>query len=105
VVAAKRNVPIEQIGIGTPAEFASSISVDMGKVDDLRSFVYQPGKIIAFAALGDHASVPAPGGGYTSSMGSSFATPVVSAICAVMLGAFPGLLPFEVRSVLRHHVS
>lgn len=104
-VAAKRNVPIEQVGIGTPAEFASSISVDMRKVDALKSVVYQPGRIIAFAARGEHAAVPAPGGGYTSSVGSSFATPVVSAICAVMLGAFPGLLPFEVRSVLRHHVS
>jgi subtilisin family serine protease len=32
--------------------------------------------------------------------GTSFAAPVVSGVCALLLGAFPMLRPFEVRAVL-----
>jgi hypothetical protein len=33
--------------------------------------------------------------------GTSFATPTVSALCARLLGAHPGLRPFELRALLR----
>ena len=33
--------------------------------------------------------------------GTSFATPAISGLCALLLGAYPGLQPYEVKSVLR----
>jgi subtilisin family serine protease len=33
--------------------------------------------------------------------GTSFATPAISGICALLVGAFPDLRPFEVKSILR----
>jgi subtilisin family serine protease len=52
-------------------------------------------------AIGEDVPAAAPNGGYTRLTGTSFATPMVSALCARLLGAFPALQPFEVRSVLR----
>jgi subtilisin family serine protease len=102
IVAAKRNVPVMDFGL--PAEFATSISVDMEEaMPDLIAYAFRPEQMIEFAALGQHPAAPAAGGGYTEMIGSSFATPVLSGLCALLLGAFPGLLPFEVRAVLRHH--
>jgi len=101
VVSAKRNMPI--LDLGLPAEFATSISVDTELLPDPRMIRFRAGEIIEFVALGENVTVAAPGGGYTTKHGTSYATPAVSALCAVLLGAFPGLLPFEVRSILKHH--
>ena len=101
LVSAARNMPRPDLGL--PAEFATSISVNSEKFDDPRGFRFHPGGIIEFAACGETVTVAAKGGGYTTGNGTSFAAPVMSAICAVLLGAFPGLLPFEVRSVLKNH--
>jgi subtilisin family serine protease len=101
IVSAKRNMPVDDLGL--PAEFATSISVDTAALPDSRYIRFVPGNIIEFVALGENVTVPVPGGGYTTVSGTSLATPVISGLCAVMLGAFPGLLPFEVRSVLKHH--
>lgn len=103
VVSAKRNIPI--VDLGLPAEFATSVGVDnLGPADAFR-YLFRAGEIIEFATGGEHAAAPAKGGGYKAMVGTSFATPVLSAVCALMLGAFPGLLPFEVRSVLKHHAA
>jgi subtilisin family serine protease len=103
VVSAKRNMPVMDLGL--PAEFATSISVETDEFPDTHHIRFQPGEIIEFVALGENVTVAAPGGGYTTLSGTSFATPVVSGLCAVLLGAFPGLLPFEVRTVLKHHAE
>jgi subtilisin len=101
VVSAKRNMPV--VDLGLPAEFATSISVDTDTLPEMRRFRFCPGEVIEFVALGENVAVAAPGGGYTTLSGTSLATPVISGLCAVLLGAFPGMLPFEVRSVLKHH--
>ncbi|HEX4112655.1 MAG TPA: S8 family serine peptidase [Stellaceae bacterium] len=101
VVSAKRNELDSDLGL--PAEFATSISVDSEVMPDLRRFRFRPGEVIEFSAWGDNITVAAKGGGYTTAGGNSFATPVLSGLCAVLLGAFPGLLPFEVLSVLKHN--
>jgi subtilisin len=101
IVSAKRNMPV--VDLGLPAEFGTSISVDTDELSDARHIRFLPGEVIEFVALGENVTVAAPGGGYTTLSGTSFATPTVSALCAVMLGAFPGLLPFEVRTILKHH--
>jgi len=103
VVSAKRNMPVTDMGL--PAEFATSISVDTDVLPDTHHIRFQPGEIIEFVALGENVTVAARGGGYTTLSGTSFATPVMSGLCAVLLGAFPGLLPFEVRTVLKYHAE
>jgi subtilisin family serine protease len=34
--------------------------------------------------------------------GTSFATPTVTGLCALLLGAFPDLRPFELKTLLKH---
>lgn len=101
LVSATRNMPRPDLGL--PAEFATSISVDSDEFEDPRAFCFRPGEIIEFVACGEAVTVATKGGGYTTRSGTSLATPVISGLCAVLLGGFPGLLPFEVRSVLKSH--
>jgi subtilisin len=101
LVSAKRNMPRPDLGV--PAEFATSISVDTDEFDNPRAFRFQAGEIVEFVACGEAVTVAQKGGGYTTRTGTSLATPVMSGLCAVLLGGFPGLLPFEVRTVLKHH--
>lgn len=102
VIAAKRNQPLFDNGF--PAELSSSISVDRARLDSLRKLVYRP-QPIEFAAHGEDVVVAAPGGGYTTKTGTSFATPVLSGICALVLGAFPELRPFEVKAILKAYAE
>jgi subtilisin family serine protease len=98
IVAARRNMPISDDGF--PAEFASVIGVDNGELPQPLSLRYRPNRTIEFEAPGDAIPVAAAGGGYTELSGTSFAAPMVSALCALLLGAFPALRPHEVRTVL-----
>lgn len=98
VVAARRNMPLTDDGF--PAELSSCIGVDLA---DLPSpfdvqFLSPP---IEFAARGQHVRVPAAGGGFTHMTGTSFATPAVSGLCALLRGAFPGIRLFEIKSLLK----
>ena len=99
VVAAKRNIPIG--GDGLPAEFSSCIGVDLGSYEPPFQFAFRTGTPIEVVAGGDGVTVAVRGGGWTTMTGTSFATPAVSGLCALLLGAFPGLLPFEIKSILR----
>jgi subtilisin family serine protease len=98
IVAARRNMPISDQGF--PAEFACVLGVDIGDLPQPVGLRYRPNRMIEFQAPGDAIPVAAPGGGYTTLSGTSFAAPVVSAICALLLGAFPTLRPHEVRTIL-----
>lgn len=99
VVAAKRNMAIYDLG--QPAELSSSISVDIHSGTALGGLGYLGG-VIEFGAHGENVKVLAPGGGYTVTTGTSFATPLVSGICALLLGAFPELRVFEIKALLKH---
>jgi subtilisin family serine protease len=99
VVAAKRNVPITNEGF--PAEFANCIGVDSGKLASPYDIQFRDGRMIELAALGEDVPVAVAGGGYTSMTGTSFATPTVTALCALLLGRMPDLTPFEVRTLLK----
>lgn len=99
VIAARRNMPLTDDGF--PAEFSSSIGVDVGKFMDYFHLKFRPDHAIEFIAHGEEVVVAAAGGGYTTMTGTSFATPAVSGLCALLVGAFPDLRPFEVKSVLR----
>jgi subtilisin family serine protease len=99
VVAAKRNMPLADLGY--PAEFATVVSVDRASFPTLTTVRYQPRSVIEFVGHGDDVIVAAPGGGYTTKTGTSFATPAIAGIVALLLGGHPELRPFEVKSLLR----
>ncbi len=99
VVAARRNVPFGDQGL--PAELSSTVSVDRMEAAVPLYYRYRPGDLIEFSARGDSVTVPAAGGGYTTMTGSSFATPAISGICALLVGAYPQVRPFEVKAVLK----
>jgi subtilisin family serine protease len=99
VVAARRNMPL--VDDGFPAEFSSCIGVDVGSFPSLFKLRFRENHAIEFIAHGEGISVAAPGGKYTTKTGTSLATPVVSGLCALLVGAFPDLRPFDVKSLLR----
>lgn len=99
VIAARRNMPLTDDGF--PAELSSSIGVDLGKFLSQFHLAFRPDHAIEFIAHGEDVMVAAAGGGYTTMTGTSFATPAVSGICALLVGAFPDLRIFEVKSILR----
>jgi len=99
IVASKRNVPISDEGF--PAEFSSCIGVDSGRLVTPYAMRFRDGRVIEITALGEDVPVAVAGGGYTTVTGTSFATPTVTGLCALLLGRVPDLRPFEVRTLLR----
>lgn len=100
IVAAKRNMPL--VDQGYPAELTPSvISVERNKFPSQLVVRYQAGNVIEFIGHGDEVVVAAPGGGYTTKTGTSFATPAISGIICLLLGAYPELRPFEIKTLLR----
>ena len=102
VIASKRNMP-QPNDLGFPAEYSSCISVDNRDYDTPFFVEYIDRKPIEFAAHGERVMVAKNGGGYYRLTGTSFATPTVSGIVALLLGKFPSLEPFEIKSFLKHH--
>jgi subtilisin len=103
VIAARRNLPVG--GDGLPAEFSACIGVDIGAYEAPFHFGFQVGFPIELAARGEGVSAAARGGGWTTVTGTSFATPAVSGLCALLLGAFPDLQPYEIKSILRFRAA
>jgi subtilisin len=99
LVAAKKNMPLHDMGF--PAEFSNVISVDNFTFPSPFVFKYLPDQVIEYGAHGEEVLCAAPGGGYTTSTGTSFATPTVCGICTLIVGAFPLLRPFEVKTLLK----
>jgi subtilisin family serine protease len=99
IVAAKRNMPLADLGY--PAEISTVVSVDRSKLEAAWAVRYVPASTIEFVGHGEDVQVAAAGGGYTTKTGTSFATPAISGVIALMLGAYPELRPFEVKTVLR----
>lgn len=101
IVAAKKNMPLADMGF--PAEFSNCISVDNTEYPWPFVYSYQPDQLIEFAADGEQVVCAAAGGGYTAMTGTSFATPTICGICALILGAYPALRPFELKTILKAH--
>jgi subtilisin family serine protease len=55
---------------------------------------------VEFFARGVDVEVAWLGGARARSTGNSFATPHISAICALVLGKHPELTPFQLKSTL-----
>lgn len=99
VVAAKRNMPLADNG--WPAELSSCVAVDAEAFPSPFQLQFRAGNPIEYAAQGIDVPVAAPGGGYTTKTGTSFATPVTAGLVALLLGAYPDLRPFEVKTLLK----
>lgn len=100
VVAARRNMPLAGDD-GFPAEFSSCVSVDIGRFPTPFHLRFRANHAIEFIAHGEEVVVAAPGGGHTVRTGTSLATPAVTGLCALLVGAYPELRTFEVKSLLR----
>lgn len=102
VIASKRNIPKEN-DLGFPAELATCISVDNKTYNNPFFFEHTTEQPIEFAAHGENVLVAKNGGGYYRLTGTSFATPTVSGAIALLLGKYPDLELFELKSILKYH--
>jgi len=96
VVASAHNMPV----LSWPWRFASVVSVASHDRGDSFEFHYNPQPPVEFYARGAELDVAWPGGGHIRVTGNSFATPHISAICALILAKHPRLTPFQVKSIL-----
>ena len=96
IVAARRNFG----DMGCPAMFSSVLSVDREQYVEKLRVHYRPHNMIEFDARGTQIKVLAPGGGYAIQTGTSFATPHVCGMVALLLERFPRLTAPEVKSAL-----
>jgi subtilisin family serine protease len=98
IVASRRNMPLQDEGY--PAALIPCVGVDNCGPGPEGVWRYRM-EIIEYAAHGVDVPVAAHGGGYTTMTGTSFATPIMAGFVALLLGAHPGLRPFEVKAILK----
>jgi subtilisin family serine protease len=96
LVASAHNMPVESY----PWRFSSVLSVGSHEESDPFAFYYNPSPPVEFFARGVDVAIAWLGGGTISATGNSFATPHMSAICALVLSKHPDLRPFHLKSVL-----
>jgi subtilisin family serine protease len=96
LVASAHNMPVESY----PWKFSSVISVGSHEEADPLAFYYNPDPPVEFFARGVDVEVAWTGGARIRCTGNSFATPHMSALCALVLGKHRDLTPFQLKSVL-----
>jgi len=101
VVAARRNFPAQ--GDGWPAALSACIGVGRDAFDKPSQFRWRQRFPIEIFGRGEDVTVAVPGGGYTTTFGTSFATPAVSGLVTLLLGTVPELGPSEIRALLKAH--
>ena len=97
IVASRRNFG----DLGCPAMFSSVISVNRKDFDNKYALHFKPRSLIEYEARGTQIKVPAPGGGYAELTGTSFATPHVTGMVALLLQVMPDLVPAEAKAILK----
>ncbi len=97
IVAARRNFG----EIGLPAKFSNVIGVDREDFLDRYRIRYYPSQAVTYGAHGTNVRVPGLNGGYALQTGTSFATPHVTGILALLLEPFPDLLCCEAKTILK----
>ena len=83
-----------------PWRFSSVISVGSHEEQDASTFYYNPDPPVEFFARGVDVEVAWMGGARIRCTGNSFATPHMTALCALVLGKHRDLTPFQLKSVL-----
>jgi subtilisin family serine protease len=96
LVASAHNMPVESY----PWRFSSVISVGSHEEPEPFAFFYNPSPPVEFFGRGVNVEVPWLGGRALTVSGNSFATPHLTAICALILAKHPELTPFQLKSVL-----
>jgi len=96
LVASAHNMPVESY----PWRFSSVISVGSHEDESPFTFFYNPNPPVEFFGRGVNVDVAWLEGRSIRVSGNSFATPHMSAICALILAKHPELTPFQVKSVL-----
>ncbi len=101
IVACAHNAPVESF----PWRFSSVISVaSHAGVDPLEYFVNdQPP--VEFFARGVDVEIGWLGGGTIRASGNSFASPHITALCALICAEHPELTPYEIKTVLARVAS
>lgn len=101
VVAARRNFPAS--GDGWPAALSACIGVGRETFERASQFHWWRRNPVEIFGRGEDVVVAVPGGGYTTTFGTSFATPAITGLVALLLGAEPELGPTEMKAVLKAH--
>jgi subtilisin len=96
IVASAHNTPVESF----PWRFASVISVGSHREDDPDLYLYNPSPPVEFFAPGQNVKVARPGGGTGRSTGNSYATPLISGLCARFLSKYPRMTTFQLKAAL-----
>ncbi len=96
LVASAHNMPVESY----PWRFSSVVSVGSHEEPDPLTFYYNPNPPVEFFGRGVDVEVAWLGGETIRASGNSFATPHLSAICALILSKHRELTPFQLKSVL-----
>jgi subtilisin family serine protease len=96
LVASAHNMPVQSY----PWRFSSVISVGSHERPDPLEFFYNPSPPVEFFARGVDVEVGWLGGTTIRASGNSFATPHLTAICALVLAKHPELTPFQLKSIL-----
>jgi subtilisin family serine protease len=96
LVASAHNMPVQSY----PWRFSSVVSVGSHELDDPFALFSNPEPPVEFFARGVDLDVAWLGGSRIRVTGNSFATPHVSALCALVLAKHPELTPFQLKSVL-----
>jgi subtilisin family serine protease len=96
LVASAHNMPVESY----PWKFSSVISVGSHEEPDPLTFFYNPSPPVEFFGRGVNVEVAWVDGRSLTASGNSFATPHITAICALILSRHPELTPFQLKNVL-----
>lgn len=88
-----------------PAVLPEAIGVCAGKVQSRYGYYWQDGCPIECVARGDAQRVRWVGGRHVMVGGSSFAAPHITAVAALLLEAWPGASPYELRSMVRANAT
>lgn len=83
-----------------PSEYAGVFSVACAVGTDRERFWYNPNGPAEWGAAGIDVDVAWGGGGTINASGNSFAAPVIAGHLARILGAHPGITPWQARTVL-----
>jgi subtilisin len=97
IVASAHNTLVESF----PWRFASVISVGSHvEESDPELLLYNPRPPVEFFAPGQNVEVAWPGGGTIRTTGNSFATPLVTGLCARILSKHPRMTTFQLKNTL-----
>jgi subtilisin len=96
LVSAVNNIPAPSY----PSLYSSVVSVAAHEGQDPETYYYNPAPPVEFGAPGINVQVAWLNGSYSTVTGNSFAAPHIAGLAARILGAHPGLTPFEVKTIL-----